>query len=266
MSKLTVESENLVALAEAIRQKTGKTEKIEFPNGFETEIGEVYETGKKSEYDRFWDSFQNYGKRKEYARTFAGSGWNPETFKPKYDINVVGSAEAMFANWSNYDADITEILKQCGVKLDTSKATNFYRFTMYGSPVRLPTIDTRGAKNINGICYNSSVKTIDKLILKDDGSQTFSDVFYMSSLVEIRIEGVIGQNGFNVQWSTKLSHDSIVSIINALSSTTSGLTVTLSKVAVDKAFKTSTGLADGSTSEEWATLIATKSNWTISLA
>jgi hypothetical protein len=66
---------------------------------------------------------------------------------------------------------------------------------------------------------------------------------------------VIGQKNFNVHWSPKLSKASIESIINALSSTTSGLTVTISKTAKEAAF----------TSAEWSALIATKSNWTISL-
>jgi hypothetical protein len=66
---------------------------------------------------------------------------------------------------------------------------------------------------------------------------------------------VIGQKNFNVHWSPKLSKASIESIINALSSTTSGLTVTISKTAKEAVF----------TTEEWATLIATKPNWTISL-
>ena len=75
----------------------------------------------------------------------------------------------------------------------------------------------------------------------------------------------ITKNGFDVQWSTELSKESIISIINALSDTTTALTVTLSKTAVNNAFETAKGNADGSTSEEWAALIATKQNWTISL-
>lgn len=63
----------------------------------------------------------------------------------------------------------------------------------------------------------------------------------------------------------KLSKPSITSIINCLSTTTSGLTVTLSKTAVNNAFETSEGVADGSTSQEWLNLVATKTNWTISL-
>jgi hypothetical protein len=67
--------------------------------------------------------------------------------------------------------------------------------------------------------------------------------------------GTVSVSGLNLQWSTKLSKASITSIINCLSSTTSGLSITLSKTAVDNAF----------TAEEWAALENTKHNWTIAL-
>lgn len=79
-----------------------------------------------------------------------------------------------------------------------------------------------------------------------------------NALEEIRIAGVIEQNEFDIHWSTKLSKASITSIIAHLSTTTSGLSVTLSKTAVETAF-------GSTTSTEWTTLIGTRSNWTISL-
>jgi hypothetical protein len=57
----------------------------------------------------------------------------------------------------------------------------------------------------------------------------------------------------------------LTNIVNALSTTTTGLFVTLRKDAVNKAFETSEGAMDGSTSDEWLALAATKANWTISL-
>ena len=55
------------------------------------------------------------------------------------------------------------------------------------------------------------------------------------------------------------------SVINALSDTASGQTLTLNITAVNKAFETAAGAADGSTSTEFAALVATKTNWTIVL-
>ncbi len=54
-------------------------------------------------------------------------------------------------------------------------------------------------------------------------------------------------------------------VINALSDTATGQTLTLSIIDVDDAFATSSGAADGSTSTEFAALVATKPNWTIIL-
>lgn len=59
------------------------------------------------------------------------------------------------------------------------------------------------------------ITTIDKVILKNDGSQKPNVFKYMYNLKNLTIEGVIGQNGLNIQWSP-LSHDSLMSIINAL--------------------------------------------------
>ena len=216
--------------------------------------------GAKAEYDRFWDAFQNNGNRTDYQFGFAGAGWWRGSFKPKYDINVT-RADYMFATWTDVGQnkfDLTAALEESGVKLDTSKCTNFSYFMRYQSPGRVPEIDTRSASSLANMFNNASIVTIDKLILKDDGSQTLNNAIYIcAGLENLTIEGVIGYNGFSLQWSTKLSKESIISVINALSTTTSGYTVTLSKTALTNAF-------GSSTSEEWQALRATRPNWTIS--
>jgi hypothetical protein len=63
----------------------------------------------------------------------------------------------------------------------------------------------------------------------------------------------------NMSGSRALTNESIQSIIDGLSSTENGKTLTLSQTAVNNAF-------GGSDTTEWLTLIATKPNWTISLA
>ena len=64
---------------------------------------------------------------------------------------------------------------------------------------------------------------------------------------------------------TLLDKESLTSIINCLSDSTSGLTVTLSLTAVNKAFEITNGADNGSNSTEWLNLVNTRSNWTISL-
>jgi hypothetical protein len=108
---------------------------------------------------------------------------------------------------------------------------------------------------------NIYLETIEKVILKNDGSQTFNGAVFAYNYVlkNLTIEGTIGQNGFSVVDCKELSKASIISIINALSTTTSGLTVTLSKTAVVNAF-------GSETSAEWVTLKNEKSNWTVALS
>lgn len=53
---------------------------------FPSKITEVYEKGKQTEYDRFWDEYQAYGTRTFYSQGFAGDGWKNKTFHPKYPI------------------------------------------------------------------------------------------------------------------------------------------------------------------------------------
>jgi curved DNA-binding protein CbpA len=224
----------------------------------------VFDAGAKSEYDKFWDSYQENGNRTNYNFAFSGNGWNIETLKPKYDI-VPTICSLMFRALNLY-VNISSFFEEQGIKLDFSKTTSFSEMCLGSNITGFGVIDTRSANGIDYIFASASkLQTVQLLILKDDGSQGAASSFKdCSSLVNITIQGTIGRN-FNLQWSTKLSHDSIVSIVNALSTTTTGLTVTLSKTAVNKAFETAEGLADGSASAEWTTLIATKSNWTISL-
>ena len=54
-------------------------------------------------------------------------------------------------------------------------------------------------------------------VLRVIESTNFNGTFrYCRELVNLTIEGTIGQNGFDVSWSTKLTHKSLMSIINAL--------------------------------------------------
>ena len=275
MAKKVYEENNIAAIANKIREKTGgeSTYKTsEMPSG----IDEVYNTGfeagkadgKKSEYDAFWDVYQDYGNRQHYSHAFAGKGWKKQNFKPKYDIKVK-NAERMFGDMdysSERISNLVEIFNECGITFDTSLCTNFYYFLVYGSPEYFPVIDTRSANSLNNFSVNSSLISIEKIILRDDGSQTVTSMFTSNhnSLKEIRFEGVIGTS-FNMSTCPALSKETIESIISHLSTTTSGLTLTLKKTNVNNAFETSSGANNGSTSAEWTALIATRSNWTISL-
>lgn len=232
---------------------------IGYTEGKTDGIAEGIEQGKKSQYDEFWDAYQDYGKRTNYQSAFM-RGWNEQNFKPKYDIRIEGSASGMF-DTNLYIRDVKAVLDKCGVVLDTSKATNLQYFLTSSNIEAFGVIDVTSLSSVNYVLYYCpKLVSVEKFVFKADGSQPINDAFYQLAILEnLIVEGTIGQNGFNVQWSTKLSKASITSIINALSTTTSGLTVTISKTAINNAFN------GGSTGDEWLNLVATKNNWTISL-
>jgi len=228
-----------------------------------------YEAGTKNglpaTWDSFWDAFQMNGARVNYELAFS-NGWTKDTFKPKYNIKPTGSSQKTFAK-SKIAGDLVKILEDCKVELDTSMCTNLTMFFTATQFTRIGIINLTKSITTYGIFASwepSYLETIDKLIVSP--TNVFDTTFRgCTALKNLTIEGTIAQNGFNMQWSTLLSEASIKSIINALSDTTSGLTITLSKAAVDKAFETSPQASDGSQSAEWTALEGTKTNWTISL-
>ena len=218
------------------------------------DLDAVYAAGKKAEYDTFWDGLQDYGNRDSYAYAFVR--FSDEMFYPKYDIKPTTAPLIFTRSKIN---NIKQRLAECGVTLDFSSAAYLNSAFEFCETTQVGIIDTRSATTLD-LCFNSATKLveIEKLILKDDGSQTVNNILiYCHALKHITVEGVIGKNGFSAAQSTLLTKESITSIINALSTTTSGLTVTVSKTAVNKAFETSAGAKDGSTSAEWLALIAT---------
>lgn len=229
------------------------------------------DTGGKSHYDVFWNAYQQSGNRANYSYCFAGYSWNLDTFHPKYDLKPT-NANCMFnrfggdsTNWAN--CDFVQILAQHGVVLDTSECTNLANMFTYAWIDRIGVIDCRKCAGLTGTFGFSKIRTIDKLIVGP--TTTFGSTFQSQSTLEnITFEGIIANNGLNFQWSTKLSRDSIASIIMHLSDDTSGLSVTFSKAAVEKAFETSEGANDGLINEmsDWNTFYCgIKHNWTISL-
>ena len=229
----------------------------------------VYDAGKQAEYDRFWDNFQNYGNRTSYRFGFGGDGWNDDNFRPKYDIPIY-DGYMMFAYTKI--TDVAQKLEDAGVTMSEYAITNAqYLFWSATKLTRVPIIklnskvESYTAYGIFDSC--TALKTVDKIVIEGDkqSSTYWSYAFNNCKALEnIVFEGVIS-NKVSFTQSTKLSKDSIISIINALSSTTSSLTVSLSKTAVNNAF--GIDVDNESTypvGSEFYTLRHSKDNWTFS--
>lgn len=273
MAKVITDNKHYIAIADAIRSASfGEIEGQMAPHEFAHRIAEIstigqeqgmaegytqgFEAGKESgiqsEYDRFWDGYQSSGAAKSYSRAFAGECWVNELFAPKHDI-VATNIQAMFQGTAI--TDITALLEKADVYLDTSQSANVEYAFNSRHITRLPVISTVSAPSLNTTFgWTSSLVTIEKLILKEDGTQTFSSTFNSAlALQNIAVEGKIGQNGFNVSWSTKLTHDSLMSILGALQDKT-GTSTTWS------ATLGTTNLAKLTDAEK---AIATQKGWTL---
>lgn len=264
-------NEKMKAIADAIRHKTKGTEPLTL-DGMATEIPKVFEEGKQAEYDAFWNAYQENGNRTNYDRAFAGIGWNDIIFKPKYKINVVGSAYMTFAA-----THITEITRET---VDFSKATKFSYTFYYHNRLEKIEVDVSSATAFSDLFYNSNASAdrdkygnlADVKLFNINEKCTFTRPFPtpFPKLTNFFVSGVIGSD-FDIKNLTLISKDNIINVINCLSTKTSGLTVTLSAAAVNKAFETAEGLKDGTTSAEWIALAGNETtdgirpNWTISL-
>lgn len=227
---------------------------------------EAFEAGKKAEYDAFWDVCQNYGNRTDYSNAFGGQGWRPDNFKPKYDIRPT-NAYMMFRAFGFADdysyKDFAKHLEDLGVVLDFSNCSNMQYAFQIASMSRLGKIDLSNCTSTSNLFAYSTIYEIDEIVFSEN-TQIDGIFIECGELKNVEFSGVIASNGLNLQWSKKLDKASLSSVVNALSTNTSGLTATLSKVAVDKAFEETA--YDGHTSAEWLALVATRSNWNIALA
>ncbi len=178
------------------------------------------EGGGDDHYDLFWDAFQQNGQRSDY--TYAFQYWDASIFRPKYDI-VCGAgnyATGMFSYFNKADAnaEAVDLVTLLGdKKLDTSKATSVTNMFSYANVTRLPVLDFSSAAQMT-TPFNQCQRlhTIDKVILKADGSQTVGAICnWCTNLVEIRFEGKIGTN-VTFAHSSKLSTLSVLSIVAAL--------------------------------------------------
>lgn len=242
----------------------GKSEGIDI--GYSDGLATGVQQGRDEEHEEFWE---NALKGTGWQNRFSGVCWNDKTFRPTKDIKPTGFADGCFAMCNI--TDMVAILEECGVTLDTSgvtgRADSFFNYCYYLKTV--PYLDFSNVTASQGLnylfTYDYDLETVEGLRLRDDGTLTLSNAFYQcESLKNIVIEGVIGQS-FGMSTCTKLSKDSIISIMTHLSDTATGMKSTFSAQAIRSAFNIPTD-ADIETSEEWMAIRNTKLNWTVAYA
>lgn len=242
-----------------------------FAEGETAGIEEGKVRGEADKLREMWDYLQCGGTRSNYEGAFYGMEIAKENFEPLYDIAPEGSVDSMFLYFNMKNGNtmsMADIEGKCGIKFDFSKATGQFSRTFCACGfTHLNVIDLKGATNLDRTFYGGyvttpdlKIKRIERLILYETNVFVNNPFGYNNAMEYIGFEGVIAQNGLDISSCVILDKESHKKLINTLSEATSGLSVTVSQTAVNKAFE------GGSSSAEWRALINSKPNWTIKLA
>jgi hypothetical protein len=135
----------------------------------------VYESGKKAEYDRFWDNFQNNGTRTDYNYGF--NNWEDECIYPKYDMKPKTSERFLYVSTIK---NLKQRLVDCGVILDFSSSTTVNNMFAYCYQLEeLPELNLSSRANNGHSIFRDCKKlhTIDKIILGDRPTATYTQWF-----------------------------------------------------------------------------------------
>ena len=250
MAKTNNLTDFLTSLAAKFRAKLGTSGTIN-PQDFESKVDAVFEAGKKSEYDAFWDAYQSNGTRKNYHSAFAGDGWKQAIFKPKYTIRP-SEARNMF-----YQSPLTDLTLTH--KLDFSEVTALSDFIARSSVTKVPAINLSKASDSLYVFENAfELVTVENLIFPTRPfTVNISGMFYRCNALEnITITGTIQNTGCDLHWSTKLTVESLTSILTALSkdsSVAAGKSITFPTAAQAKiqADTTAKGQYDAAIAAGW---------------
>jgi hypothetical protein len=191
-----------------------------------------------------------------YAGSFAGGNWTEKTLKPKYVVKPAGNGAYylfMFCNYGRSHIDFRKIKDKFNFSETTGASNMFQDAKIDYIDVDLPKCTTLVSCFSEG--WVSGVKTTIALLVTEKCTALGGCFNNCTALTNLTFkEGSVIAANIDLRWSP-LTKASITSVISALSSTTNGLTVTFKKSAKEAAF----------TADEWAALIADKTNWTFSL-
>ena len=159
----------------------------------ETAYNEGVEAGKKSQHEEFWENY--LGSKTVYSYAFCY--WEDLVFYPTLDIILSFDAQRVFMSFnyvSRKPFNLKERLEQCGVTLDTSGVSSASYMFASSYISEIPELNFTKTTKLDGV-FNlcSCLETIEKIILKDDGTQTFvTSTFNTTTLKNIIVEGKMG--------------------------------------------------------------------------
>lgn len=193
----------------------------------------VYEAGEKAEWDKFWDTYQDYGKRTRYGYAFSGIGWAKNgLLPPKYHMTLshgTASNYCIFTDFNN-GADSKYDMSEICAMMDCSNAIRLT--SMYAdAKVENITVDMGNCSNAQNMfsCANGG-GGIDKVFLKVTEKLTSATnmFLYCTHLETLRFtEDSVIAVSLSFAQSSLLSNESVDSIVNALKDLTGATARTL---------------------------------------
>ena len=225
----------------------------------------AYQEGKDAAWNEFWDAIQWKGTRNTYNYAFSGAGWNGNIFYPKYYL-IITNGQNAFADFDGgkNPFSLVDRLNELGLAFDTSNSASFSYMFSRAPFTDMPFFDTRKCSGFGYAFYSCSHLETLSMALKDDGSQTWSNTFWRDyALKNLTItSGAIGKNGFGVQWSTFISKESLLSILNAckINVVGQGISITLPEKCIDGATDTEALLSETGDADLYSASMAARSN------
>lgn len=179
-------NDKMTAIADAIREKTGSTEALSL-DGMAENIQTVYEAGKKSAYDMFWDALQCNGERSIYSLVFCNSdpylaaekkynNWDETTFRPKYPIRPIECGSAIFCGLAI--DNLKEHCEKYGIIIDFSIATTLTNCYRMIKSRYIPDMNVAKATTISSACYMADLLEESPNILNGELLTNYSNIYY----------------------------------------------------------------------------------------
>ena len=196
-------------------------------------VSKVYDSGYSKAESDFWDGVQDYGNRVYVEGMF--SYWGCEYIRPKYKVVHNGSSSYRILQMFYRNSKLKKIEKEyfdlSAYTPTTSASSGDSAYLVFAQCPELEVIEDIGLQG-GGYYFtffsNPKLHTIEVMRCVKNGQ--YSGVFNgCYALENITIEGEIGQS-ISFSACSKLTHESLMSIINALcdySGDTSGTTYTL---------------------------------------
>lgn len=254
-NELLIKRSTLVGITDAIREKTNDTGAIAVPD-IPDKINDVYEAGKKEEYDDYWETIQNHDQPSELYTGAFGAWMTAEKFKPKYKTFKVRTRGDMMFIRCAFDG---EPLDLSGITITFENMSWLSRFIM-NAHMKNVYLDFSSVKNLELIIEASggAYNKIDDVTMKiTESTESISYLVRNASSMKnltCTADSVIACNGIDFSTDTSLTRESLVSFLNALKNY-SGVSGTTYKITLG-----STNLAKLTTADK---NIATQKGWVL---